>query len=203
MWSFQVERPVRCAPRTGALQPRVVCGCCPVRGGSAERHVEAVVVELEVGGTRPRAVAVVTTQSPVRGLIIEKLLGDSIATHGWGERLTVTAAGVEDGAGDLDETNAANLLRTGFELEMEQCPAVADDPELIEEADVFVCASSEEADVVMQWPQATGKKIYALTDFLGESGWACEDAGAELAMFIDQVSEAVPLLLRALVAMRS
>lgn len=160
-------------------------------------------IGLNAGATPVRNVAIVTSQSPVRGLIIEKLLSESIAAHGWGERLSVTAAGVEAGAGDVGELQAANLSLGGFELDMEQCPAVEEDPELLEEADILVCASADEADTVMQWPEATGKKILALTDFLGESGWAFDDASAEIESFIDQAQEAVPLLLRVLVAARS
>jgi protein-tyrosine-phosphatase len=130
------------------------------------------------------------------------LLADCIAKHGWAERLEVTLAGVADGAGRAALADLEALARTGLDVTRGNCPDLAADPSLVEEADLLVVGSDAEASIVIQWPESEGKQIFALTDYLDDEPSALDDPGADLARFVNQAAEAVPLLLRAVVAMR-
>jgi hypothetical protein len=133
-------------------------------------------------------------------VILAGLLLDSIARHGWGERLQVVGAGLGAGAGPLD-TQA--LAAAGIAVTEELrggCPDVEAEPATLEDSDVFVVPTGEDADFLISWPEADGKQIFALSDFLGEDGWAVVDSGSPIPEYVSQVREGVPLLLRALLA---
>jgi protein-tyrosine-phosphatase len=149
-----------------------------------------------------RSIAVVGAHHPVRNLALAHLLSQCIAEHGWSERLVVAAAGVADGAGRAGMADLAALARSGLELGRASCPDLASDPTVVEEADLLVVGSDAEADIVIQWPESEGKEVFALTDFIEEEPSAMDDPTADLAQFVSQAAEAVPLLLRALIAMR-
>jgi protein-tyrosine-phosphatase len=145
-------------------------------------------------------VAVIGSQSPDRSAILAGLLLDSIARHGWSERVEVVGAGVGAGAGRLD---TATLAAAGIAMTEELgrgCPDVEEEPDTLEESDVVVVPTGEDADFLISWPEADGKQIFALSDFLGEDGGAIVDPRAPIGEYVSQVREGVPLLLRALVA---
>lgn len=145
-------------------------------------------------------VAVIGSQSPDRSAILAGLLLDSIARHGWGERLEVIGAGLGAGAGQADKKVLADAgLASTPELGNE-CLDVEAEPDALDESDVLVVSTGEEADLLISWPEADGKQIFALSDFLGEDGWAVSDPAAPMAEYVSQVREGIPLLLRALVA---
>jgi len=98
-----------------------------------------------------RCVAVVGTQSPQRSLTLESMLRSCIEEHGWGQRLSVVGAGLGPGAGDAGG-------RTCTDLE--------ENPELLESADLILVGDPEQADYLLEWPQAEGKNIMAI----GEGG---------------------------------
>jgi protein-tyrosine-phosphatase len=150
-----------------------------------------------------RSIAVVGAHHPARNLALAHLLSQCIAEHGWGERLMVNSGGVADGVGRAGMAELAALSRAGFDLGHSSCPDLASDPTLLEEADLLVVGSDAEAQIVIQWPESEGKEVFALTDFLEDESSAMDDPGADLVQFISQAAEAVPLLLRALVAMRT
>jgi protein-tyrosine-phosphatase len=145
-------------------------------------------------------VAVIGSQSPDRSAILAGLLLDSIARHGWGERVEVLSAGLGPGAGPLD---ARALAAAGIDVTSglgDGCPDIEAEPDSLEESDVVVVVTGEDADLLISWPEADGKQVFALSDFLGEDGWAIVDPRSPIAEYVAQVREAVPLLLRALVA---
>ena len=145
-------------------------------------------------------VAVIGSQSPGRSAILAGVLLDSIARHGWGERLEVIGAGLGAGAGPLD-TQA--LAAAGIDVTKELrrgCPDVEAEPDALEGSDVVVVPTGDDADFLISCPEADGKQIFALSDFLGEDGWAILDPLAPLVEYVSQVREGVPLLLRALIA---
>jgi len=150
--------------------------------------------------TQRLLVAVIGSQSPARSAILAGLLLDSIALHGWGERLEVVSAGFGAGAGPLDaEALAAAGIAVTAELR-HGCPDVEAEPDALEESDVVVVPTGDDADLLISWPEADGKQVFALSDFLGEDGWAILDPRAPILEYVSQVREGVPLLLRALVA---
>lgn len=145
-------------------------------------------------------VAVIGSQSPDRSAILAALLLDSIARHGWGERVEVVGAGLGLGAGAL---NTRALSAAGIHVTSGPgagCPDIEAEPDTLEESDAVVVATGEDADLLITWPEADGKQIFALSDFLGEDGWAILDPRSPMADYVAQVREGVPLLLRALVA---
>jgi len=147
-------------------------------------------------------VAVIGSQSPDRSAILAGLLLDSIARHGWGERLEVVGAGLGAGAGPLDtHALAAAGIAVADELRRD-CPDIEAEPESLDGSDVVVVSTGDDADFLISWPEADGKQIFALSDFLGEDGWAILDPRAPIDEYVSQVREGVPLLLRALVAER-
>ena len=145
-------------------------------------------------------VVVIGSQSPGRTPILAGLLLDSISRHGWGERLHVIGAGLGAGAGppDLQALEAAGIAVT--EELLRGCPDVEEEADALEEGDVLVVPTGEDADFLISWPEVDGKQVFALSDFLGEDGWAIVDPGAPIVEYVSQVREGVPLLLRALVA---
>lgn len=145
-------------------------------------------------------VAVVGSQSPGRSAILAGLLGDSIDRHGWGERIEVVGVGFGAGAGPVEPQAlaAAGIIVT--EGLRRGCPDVEAEPDALDESDVVVVATGDDADLLISWPEADGKQIFALSDFLGEDGWAVLDPGAPILEYVSQVREGIPLLLRALVA---
>jgi len=150
--------------------------------------------------TKKLRVVVIGSQSPCRSAILSSLLLDSIAHHGWGERLVVIGGGLGAGAGPLDpEALAAVGIVVTPELRL-GCPDVEDESDTLEDSDVVVVPTGEDADLMISWPEADGKQIFALSDFLGEDGWAIVDPRSALTDYVAQVRDGVPLLLRALVS---
>lgn len=128
------------------------------------------------------------------------LLADAVARHGWSERFEVVCAGIGPGAGEVDRGRLAAAGLTGVEDLTPACPDVGKDAVWIEESEVLVVGTEEEAREFLAWPEAEGKRLFALSDYLGDDGWALVDAGASLEDYVGQVREGVPLLLRAMIA---
>jgi protein-tyrosine-phosphatase len=150
-----------------------------------------------------KSITVVGAHKPSRNLALAQLLSECIAKHGWSERLVVVAAGVADGAGRASLGDVQMLSRSGVDLDKANCPDFAADPRIVEEADCVVVGSDAEAGIVISWPESAGKQVYALTEFLNEEPSAMDDPAADLAQFVNQVTEAIPHLLRAVVAIRA
>jgi protein-tyrosine-phosphatase len=142
-------------------------------------------------------VAVVGSQSPDRSLILSALLLDSIERHGWGERIGVVSVGFGPGAGEID---ARVLESVGLDAAAPSCPDVERDSASLEGSDAVVVATGEDAEILISWPEVEAKQVFALSDYLGEEGWAIEDPQSALADYVAQVKEGVPHLLRALIA---
>jgi protein-tyrosine-phosphatase len=154
-------------------------------------------------GEIPRKhVAVVGAFSPDRVLVLASMLAEEVARHGWSERLEVTPAGVGAGAGDADDAVVARLAAAGIELGETSCPDVELDASLLDDADCFLVASGGEADELLQWREAEGKEVMAVADCLDENAEAIEDPFADLEAFVAEVREALPDVLRMLVAER-
>jgi hypothetical protein len=148
-----------------------------------------------------KSIAVVGTRTASRTVAMATLLHDCIARHGWAERLTVFVAGWGAGAGDADDTDIGMLARDGFEPIALQCTDVAADQAVLEDADCFVVASEEDACMFLEWPQAEGKHILALTDYLDDQAWAIRAVDSGFRDFMDEVTDAVPSVVRELVAL--
>jgi hypothetical protein len=148
-----------------------------------------------------KSVAVVGTRTASRSVAIATLLQDCIARHGWAERLIVSVAGWGAGAGDADETDLGMLAHDGYEPIALKCIDVGSDQGVLADADYFVVASEEDACVFLEWPQAEGKYILALTDYLDEGAWAIRAVDSGFRDFMDEVTDAVPCVLRELVAL--
>ena len=147
---------------------------------------------------RPKlSVAVLGSQSPDRSVILSALLLDSIERHGWGERIGVVSVGFGPGAGAID---AGALKSIGLSAGASSCPAVEDDASSLDDSDAVVVATGEDAEHVISWPELEAKQVFALSDYLGEDGWAIEDPASALGDYAAQVKEGVPHLLRALIA---
>jgi len=150
-----------------------------------------------------RSITVVGAHRPSRNLALAQLLSECIAKHGWSERLDVMTAGVADGAGRAPIGEVQILSRSGVELDRAHCPDVRVDRWIVEEADLVVVGSDDEAGIVISWPETAGKQVYALTEFLDQAPSAMDDPDADLVQFVNQATEAIPHLLRAVVAIRS
>jgi hypothetical protein len=103
----------------------------------------------------------------------------------------------------LGGTDAQALAAAGIAVTDELrrgCPDVEVQPDTLEDSDVVVVPTGEDADFLISWPEAEGKQVFALSDFLGEDGWAVVDPGSPILEYVSQVREGIPLLLRALVA---
>jgi len=147
---------------------------------------------------RPKlSVAVLGSQSPDRSVILSALLLDSIERHGWGERIGVVSVGFGAGAG---ETDPSALRSLGLPAATPNCPAVEDDSASLEDSDAVVVATGDDADHVIGWAELEAKQVFALSDYLGEEGWAIADPASALGDYVAQVKEGVPHLLRALIA---
>jgi hypothetical protein len=130
-------------------------------------------------------------------VILSALLLDLIERHGWSERIGVVSVGFGAGAGPIDTKALASI---GIGGDARSCPAVEDDASSLDDSDAVVVATGEDADRVLSWPELESKQIFALSDYLGEDGWAIEDPAAALGDYVAQVKEGVPHLLRALIA---
>jgi hypothetical protein len=128
------------------------------------------------------------------------LLRDCIARHGWSTRLQVTVGGLGAGAGAADRVDIGMLARDGYDPIAGACVDVSKDHGLLEDADCFVVASADDAQLLLEWPEADGKHVLAFSDYLDPSAWAIESAEAGFRDFVDEVEEATPSLVRALVA---
>jgi len=147
-----------------------------------------------------KAIAVVGTRSASRSVAMATLLQDCIARHGWSGRLSVSVGGLGAGAGAADHVDIGMLARDGYDPIAGTCVDVSKDKQVLEEADCFVVASADEAALLLEWPEADGKYVLAFSDYLDESAWALESAEAGFRDFMDEVVEATPSLVRALVA---
>ena len=140
------------------------------------------------------------SQSPNRTALFSALLADSIARHGWSERVEIVCSGFGTGAGRVDVASLATVGVVATSDIPQTCPDVEDEIERLEVSDVLVVTTDAEAREFISWPEVDGKQVFALSDFLGEEGWAVRDAQAPLSDYAIQVREGVHLLLRALVA---
>lgn len=143
------------------------------------------------------SVAVVGSQSPDRSLILSELLRDSIQRHGWSERIDVVSIGFGAGAGRSDPSA---LAAVGVSVDARACPDLEGDSVPLEASDAVVVATAKDAELVITWPELDAKQVYALSDYLGDDGWAVNDPAAALGDYVAQVQEGVPHLLRALIA---
>ena len=156
---------------------------------------------MEAVQTGLKSVAVVGTRSASRSVAMATLLQDCIARHGWAERLIVSVAGWGAGSGDADATDLGMLAHDGYEPIARRCTDVAADQAVLADAHCFVVASEEDACVFLEWPQAEGKYILALTDYIDEGAWAIRAVDSGFLDFMDEVTDAVPSVLRELVAL--
>lgn len=147
-----------------------------------------------------RSIAVIGTQSPARSLAMAKILDDCIARHGWSERLSVRVSGFGPGAGLMAPAESEHLAAAGWGPSDRACPALESSPELVEAADYLVVGSDEEANLFIQWPGAEGKPVLAFCDFADPEASVLNDPRADLASFCHELVEAVPSLLRSIVA---
>ncbi len=147
-----------------------------------------------------KSIAVLGTSDPSRNLAISALLRECIERHGWSERLEVSAAGYAGGAGKVASAAFAELTARGVCPAKDRCPDIEIDAAPIAAADCLVVATDEEADLFLTWPESTGKPLFALTEFLGSDGWAVGDPSSDLALFLKQVGDAVPMVLRSIIA---
>ncbi len=150
-----------------------------------------------------RSISVVGSHRPARNLALAHLLNDCISKHGWSERLTVTLGGVASGAGRAPAREIEALSRGGVNLDSNHCPDLNADRWIVEEADYVVVGSDDEAGLVISWPESAGKQVYALGEYLDEFPSAMDDPDADLVQFINQATEAIPHLLRVVLATRS
>jgi len=148
------------------------------------------------------SVAVVGTHSPARTLAMALALGDCIERHGWADRFRVFGLGFADGAGKPRAEELEMLAEAGLDVGGGECPDVEEHLELLEGASCLVVGCPDEAVMLLDWPEAEGKPVLALGDFLGEDGWALADPEADFGRFFEEVEEAAPRLLRALIAHR-
>jgi hypothetical protein len=128
------------------------------------------------------------------------LLKDCIDRHGWSERLHVTVAGLGPGAGHPDSIEMGMMARDGFKPIAGACADVRKDQSVLAAADCLVVASAEDAQMFLEWPQAEGKHVLAFTDYVDPGGWAIESEESGFRDFFEEVQDATPSLLRALVA---
>ncbi len=147
-----------------------------------------------------RSIAVIGTQSPARSLAMGLILDDCIARHGWSERLQVRVSGVGRGAGAVPRGETEHLLAAGLVSPNGECPALEQSPELVEGADYLVVGSGEEADLFIHWPGAEGKPVLAFCDFTDPDASVLGDPRADLTVFCQELADAVPRLLRSIVA---
>lgn len=147
-----------------------------------------------------KAVAVIGTRAASRSVAMATLLQDCIDRHGWSERLRVVVGGLGAGAGRADATDIGMLARDGFIPIAGVCENVGKDQSLLADADCLVVASADDAALFLEWPEAEGKHVLVFTDYVDESAWAIESADSGFRDFMDEIQQATPLLLRALVA---
>jgi hypothetical protein len=142
----------------------------------------------------------VGTCSASRSVAIATLLKDGIDRHGWAERLVVCVAGLGAGAGQADTIDIGMLARDGYEPIADWCADVGHDQSLLADADCFVVANEEDAVLFLEWPEAQGKHILALTDYLEDGAWAIRALDSGFRDFMDEVNDVIPSLLRELVS---
>lgn len=147
-----------------------------------------------------RRVFVLGAQSPDRVAVLSLVLADAISRHGWSERIETLCGGFDAGIGLVDEAALKTAGVTECGTPPSQCPDYETEIERIDDSDVLVAITVEELDELLGWPEADGKQLFALSEFLGDDGWAVRDGGASLVDYVEQVREGVPLLLRAILA---
>ncbi len=154
------------------------------------------------GAGSGKAVTVIGTQSPGRTLAMGLLLQDCIARHGWQQRLSVLRAGFGDGAGTPREEEVEMIVGAGLDAAGVACPDVEAQLDMLETAEYLVVGCADDAVMLLEWPEADGKHVFALSDFLGEEGWALTEPEADFGRFFEEAEDAAPRLLRALIAHR-
>jgi protein-tyrosine-phosphatase len=128
------------------------------------------------------------------------LLKDCIERHGWAERLRITVGGLGAGAGRADTTEIGMLARDGFTPFAGACADVGKDQTVLADADCLVVASADDAALFLEWPEAEGKYVLAFTDYVDDSAWAIQSPDSGFRDFVEEVQDATPSLVRALVA---
>jgi protein-tyrosine-phosphatase len=157
-------------------------------------------VEATHAGSQVRSVAVVGTRTASRSVAMATLIRDCIERHGWSERLHVEVGGLGSGAGTADASDIGMLARDGYAPIAQACTDVRRNRGLLDGADCFVVASAEDAYVLLEWPEAEGKHVLALVDYLDEKAWAIADPESGFRDFMDEINDAIPFLVRALIA---
>ena len=132
-------------------------------------------------------VAIVATQAAGRSDSLGALLRDSIDSHGWGERVSVSAIDLAGWAKAADDDASAAL------------------GDCLKGADLIVVDRGEAADLILETDAAEGKQVMALSDFFEDGSAerrALSEAGGDEKSFLDAAREAMPLLLRKIIAGR-
>lgn len=147
-----------------------------------------------------RSIAVISTQSPARVAAMASVLEDCIARHGWSERLGIEPAGYRKGAGNVARTDLRTLAKAGLGETSREYPDAEADPAHLAHVHCVVVGSEDEAHLLLQWPGAQGKQVFAFGDYVDDMRTAIDDPEAELSAFCEQIAEVASLLLRSLVA---
>jgi hypothetical protein len=147
-----------------------------------------------------RRVVVLGAQSPSRVAVVAVFLAEAISRHGWSERVETSYCGFDSGAGCVDVAALAAAGVNDVAAIPLACPELQDEIERVGDSDILVVVTADELEELLGWPEADGKQLFAVSEFLGEDGWAVRDREAPLADYVEQVCEGVPLLLRAILA---
>ena len=147
-----------------------------------------------------RSIAVVGTRSASRSVAMATLIHDCIERHGWAQRLRVSVGGLGTGAGTADPGDIGMLTHDGYAPITRACADVRRHRDVLDGADCFVVASAEDAYALLEWPEADGKHVLALVDYLDDKAWAIADPESGFRDFMDEINEAIPFVVRALIA---
>ena len=116
------------------------------------------------------------------------------------DSVSVTAAGFGSGAGLADPEDIDVINALGFDVIHPSCPSLDDATAVVDEAACLVVSSEAEADLLLQWPIADGKRVLAFADFFKGAESLFGSPQTELAQFVENLEQAVQELLRSLVA---
>lgn len=176
-------------------------GCVLLRHPARlSRLVEVEKVGVHSAREMCTAIAVIGTQSPGKSLAMAGVLDDCVQRHGWSGRVSVTAAGFGSGAGLADPEDIDVINALGFDVIHPSCPSLDDATAVVDEAACLVVSSEAEADLLLQWPIADGKRVLAFADFFKGAESLFGSPQTELAQFVENLEQAVQELLRSLVA---
>ena len=118
-----------------------------------------------------------------RSIMAETLLRHRVEAQGLSDRIQVRSAGVAPYArnGALPSLDARFALQDhGIELpETVGSTDLKRSLHLLEEADLVLAMTAEQKAIVERWPEAAGKRIETLREFVGESGDIVDPATRE------------------------